>query len=260
MAVTAHETGAQFVISTGDNFYPKGLKSADDPQFQTTFEQIYDDPALMIPWYVVLGNHDYRGNVTAQIGRASINNRWQMPSAYYKHSEVLKDGSVVEFFFIDSEALRKRYDSWVPRWTRDPQIEWLERELANSKAAWKITVGHHPLYAGGMHGGEPALIQQLKPLFEKYGVHAYLNGHDHHMEHVIMGGTHYLTSGAGGSSRPAKASEGTQFVMGDRLGFMTARLKPDTLEIGFVDDKGARLYRARITRDTYPPRLSFPTQ
>jgi hypothetical protein len=48
-----------FVISTGDNFYSHGLKGPDDPYFKQTFSDMYSAPSLQVPWYAVLGNHDY---------------------------------------------------------------------------------------------------------------------------------------------------------------------------------------------------------
>ncbi|GLI62857.1 Purple acid phosphatase [Volvox africanus] len=49
----------KFVISTGDNFYPSGLSSPADPQFQQSFTSVYSAPGLQVPWYAVMGNHDY---------------------------------------------------------------------------------------------------------------------------------------------------------------------------------------------------------
>jgi tartrate-resistant acid phosphatase type 5 len=249
MAASARALDARFVISTGDNFYSHGLASASDAQFQMKFEAVYDDPALMIPWYVVLGNHDHGRNATAEIGHPSRNDRWQMPAAYYKHTEALEGGVTADFFFIDSEAIRTRYQSWMPHLTPDPQVAWLDRELASSKSAWKIVVGHHPVHSGGMHSGETALIRELQPLFRKYGVQAYLNGHDHDLEDSVEGATHYLTSGAGAQARSVKTTAGARFIAGNTLGFMTARLQAAAMDIAFLDDNGTTLYSTKIERD-----------
>src|SRR5450631_2662486 len=62
MAKAAKEAGAKFIISVGDNFYENGVASVDDKHWQTSFEQVYGDAALQVPWQVILGNHDYHGN------------------------------------------------------------------------------------------------------------------------------------------------------------------------------------------------------
>src|SRR3954464_10554022 len=46
------------VLLLGDNFYVK-LSGVDDPQIQSFFEQTYDPKKLDVPFYAVMGNHDY---------------------------------------------------------------------------------------------------------------------------------------------------------------------------------------------------------
>src|SRR5690606_40939846 len=67
MGRTGEEIGSQFVISTGDNFYSAGVTVLYYPKWQLPFEDVYTAPALQRPWYVVLGNHDWQGNVEAQV-------------------------------------------------------------------------------------------------------------------------------------------------------------------------------------------------
>ena len=60
------------------------------------------------------------------------------------------------------------------------QLAWLEKELQNSKAAWKICYFHHPLYSSGaFHGASSELRLLLEPLFVKYGVQVVFAGHEH---------------------------------------------------------------------------------
>src|ERR1700744_6088554 len=72
-----------FVISCGDNFYPSGVVSENDPLFHYSFENIYTAHSLQCDWYPVLGNHDWHTDVDAQVRYSKISRRWDMPARYY---------------------------------------------------------------------------------------------------------------------------------------------------------------------------------
>ena len=91
MATFAAKAQSRFVISLGDNFYNKGVASTADPRWILGFEDIFAANSLQIPWYVILGNHDYEGNIQAQIDYSKVSSRWRMPAAYYTHRETLAD-------------------------------------------------------------------------------------------------------------------------------------------------------------------------
>jgi tartrate-resistant acid phosphatase type 5 len=67
MTDVAKSQPVSFVLGLGDSFYDTGIKSVDDTRFQTTFEDIYSSPELQKRWYMVPGNHDYKGNVSAEV-------------------------------------------------------------------------------------------------------------------------------------------------------------------------------------------------
>jgi acid phosphatase len=247
MGRVANANGCDFIISTGDNFYPKGVASAADEKFRTHFEEPYSAPSLRVPWLVALGNHDHDGNVRAQVDYMQVNPRWILPSPYYKRTMRLPDGGLADFFFLDTDPMRSEYQNWA-RFVYFPsskQVAWLERELASSRVPWKIVVGHHPLFSGGSHGGTAALVTLLKPLFDRYGVQIYLNGHNHNLEHVSMGNVQYLTVGGGSNPAPVRRVDGLQFA-DSRLGFMQGRLTAAEMLIEFFDENDRSLYRARI--------------
>jgi tartrate-resistant acid phosphatase type 5 len=242
MTSAARHLAPRFVISVGDNFYGKGVRSVDDPHWQESFEAVYDAPELMCPWYPVLGNHDHGGNVDAEIAFQSVDARWQMAARYYRKSEVLSGGAAADFFFLDTTPIVAGEDGPAGA---GAQLGWLERELAASGANWKIVVGHHPVFSGGKHGSSRVLVEGLKPLIDRFGVRAYLNGHDHDLQHIAVDGVHYLTCGAGAKTRPTMTIEGTLFAE-SRRGFMAGMFGPEALGIVFVDEAGDILHKASI--------------
>ncbi|XP_074386495.1 tartrate-resistant acid phosphatase type 5 isoform X2 [Zonotrichia albicollis] len=84
MGRAATELGGDFVLALGDNFYYEGVKDEWDPRFQDTFERVFVSPGLRgVPWFVMAGNHDHAGNVTAQLRYSRHSPRWHFPHPYY---------------------------------------------------------------------------------------------------------------------------------------------------------------------------------
>ena len=46
-------------------------------------QDVFTAKSLQSRWYVVAGNHDYHGNVSAQIAYTARSKRWYMPDYYY---------------------------------------------------------------------------------------------------------------------------------------------------------------------------------
>ena len=102
MGKVAATTGNDFVITVGDNFYPSGVQSVQDPQWRYSFEDVYRSHFLQNNWYVALGNHDYKGNIQAQLDYSSISRRWYLPAKYYSKKIKLKDGSILLLVIMDT--------------------------------------------------------------------------------------------------------------------------------------------------------------
>lgn len=61
-----------------------------------------------------------------------------------------------------------------------------------STADYLFVAGHYPVYSACSHGNTQELINDIKPLLEKYGAH-YLSGHDHCQEYINPGtGVQYI--------------------------------------------------------------------
>jgi hypothetical protein len=69
-------------------------------------------------------------------------------------------------------------DTLAGRVNAPKMLEWCERDLAASKARWKIVYGHFPSYDVGAHGTAWGRKDFL-PLFRRCGVDLVLSGHTH---------------------------------------------------------------------------------
>ncbi len=251
MGRTAKAIASRFVISVGDNFYEDGVTGLDDPQWQDSFEAIYADAALQTPWHVILGNHDYRGDVEAQLRYGDSHPRWRLPARYYSRTERLPDGTPADLFFIDTNPMISAYrhtkvridDQDVPA-----QLAWLDRALGQSTAAWKIVIGHHPIYTvtGGKRD-QKDLIAMLLPILQAHQVPIYINGHDHNLQVIERDGLCFITCGAGSQTSKVKVAGEGQFSS-DQHGFMTTALSGGAFEIGFFNENSEKLYQRSIVR------------
>jgi acid phosphatase len=223
--------GLTFILTVGDNILPDGVKSADDPQWKTKFEDVYADPALQVPVYASLGNHDHGGNARAQIEYSDVSDRWRMPAAYYTFTRNLRDGTRIQFFAIDSEPIRDGKRAAAA------QLAWLDEELGKSEARWKIVFGHHPLCSYGKYGHNKQMIGQLEPLFTRHKVDVYFAGHDHNLQILKpIKGVHYVVSGGAGGPDKAYAVDWTDecHYAATLGGFAFVRASKDELVIEFV--------------------------
>ncbi len=239
MARYAASSPLAFVLLLGDNFYENGVKSTADPQWRGKFEEMYDAAALNVPFYAILGNHDYRENADAQVDytRAAPASRWRMPARYYSVSCTLADGSRVELFALDT-------NTWS---SDDAQRAWLESALAASTARWKIAFGHHPVYSNGHHGNSAGLIEKLAPVLA-HRADVYISGHDHDLQ-VLQpeGGVRYLVSGAGSRLRRTACAEDTVYAA-SRLGFTAFRVSRREMSIFVVLEGGVVDYCLTISK------------
>ncbi|XP_039046381.1 purple acid phosphatase 3-like [Hibiscus syriacus] len=244
-----------FVVSTGDNFYDNGLNSQHDPSFRQSFTNVYKYRSLQTPWFSVLGNHDYRGDAEAQLSPflRKIDARWFCLRSFIVNAEP------VEIIFVDTTPLVNSYFLNPYRQTYDwrgitPRTNYItnllkdvESVLRDSRAKWKIVVGHHAIRSIGYHGDTEELKSQLLPILKAYDVDFYINGHDHSLQHISDTNSRiqFLTSGAGskawkGSMRKQKR-EGVRFYY-DGEGFLSLQFSKFDTRIAFYDVYGTILH------------------
>ncbi len=242
--------GATAIISTGDNFYPSGVSDVHDPQWQGTFEKIYPAGDLPVPFWAVLGNHDYRKNPDAQVdysGRTLADGtitRWRMPARAWSTAFTSTDGTLsVRLVGIDTQQLIGDAAK------RKAHLEWIDSTLAAAKEQWLLLVGHHPVYAHGHYGDNAALKKHLAPLMIRHGAHAYFNGHEHDLQVIHqVGGVRYLISGAGSSHRKTSPGARTEFCAAT-MGFMRIVCEKETMQIELYDSAAKLLFSAADKRD-----------
>ncbi|WP_207535928.1 purple acid phosphatase family protein [Desertivirga arenae] len=261
MGKTARDVKAQFVVATGDNFYPSGVISKTDPLFKYSFEDIYTDFSLQWDWYVILGNHDYKSNPDAQVEYSSISRRWKMPARYYsKTFNINNDPSQkVLMVFIDTNPLipefykNAEYGPNVKGQDTTKQKRWLEKTLQSAGAdiKWKIVVGHHPMFTGGSRTegyDTKAIRNSLKPVLDKYGVDVYLTGHEHSLQYIKPPGTtHHFISGAASEATSARLIDHSKFSASD-YGFMLFSVTSNQLRVQAINHEGKILYNTLIKK------------
>ena len=224
MGQVAQASNATFALALGDNFYDSGVKSVEDPRFKQTFENVFSASSLSgdsgFRFHVLAGNHDHRGNVSAQVAYSAVSERWDFPSLYYTFTE-----GDVQFVMIDTVVLSGNSqqpgdaddeESELPGSAlpgpadaalAETQMAWIEATLASSTAPYHVVAGHYPVYTICEHGPTSQLVSDLKPLLDKHNVSAYLNGHDHCAEHIEVDGMQYHTIGSAHENSPSTAHQ-----------------------------------------------------
>ncbi|MCB2198561.1 metallophosphoesterase [bacterium] len=258
MGEVADTMAIDFVVSTGDNFYNSGVMSVEDEQWRTSFEDIYTASSLQVPWYVALGNHDYRGDVDAQIEYSEESTRWRMPDKYYSFQYALEEGKIAQFFVLDTN----RFPFWNTPWRMikrlwsdltGEQEEWFREELSQSDAEWKIVIAHHAVYStGSRHGDIEVLQETFVPLLTEFGVQAWFNGHDHNLQHQDPpeSDVQFFTSGAGSKLQDLDEDVPgqTRFAQ-STSGFMAVSLDSEQMVVQLIDFEGTLLYETVVNPD-----------
>ncbi|MED6191809.1 Purple acid phosphatase 17 [Stylosanthes scabra] len=252
-----------FVVSTGDNFYDNGLTSDHDPFFEESFTKIYTAKSLQKQWYTVLGNHDYRGDAEAQLSPflRKLDSRWLCLRSF------IVDAELVEMFFVDTTPFVQDYfteteHTYDWRGINPPKayisnlLKDVEMALKESRARWKIVIGHHAIRSIGHHGDTQELIDQLLPILQANDVDFYMNGHDHCLEHIsdTKSPIQFLTSGAGSKTWRGDIHEtdreGLKFYY-DGQGFMSVKLTQSDARIEFYDVDGNVLHTLTSSKQLY---------
>ena len=235
--------GCDFAVLLGDNFYESGVESVTDPQWDTKFETPYAD--LDIPFFAVLGNHDYGGNLFGieqgglgnefdkgpiEVMYTDHSDKWEMYGTHY----TFRFGPV-GFIMLDTNSIL--WDD-TSNGDQDTWITTAFAEVAGSE--WVFSAGHHPYRSQGRHGNAgtyesievggvevplPVPImdgREVKRFFEAHicgAVDMSFSGHDHNRQWLDeadrCGGTELLVSGAGAKTTDFVSARGNDLHFGN---------------------------------------------
>ena len=251
MGTMAEEDGPEAVLALGDVHHFEGVASVNDPLWLTNFELIYDHPELMIPWYPILGNHEYRGNTQAVLDYAHVSRRWCMPARYYS-LRFDDDDTSVRVIMLDTTPLIDKYRNDSITYPdahlqdADAQLAWLEAELAAATEDWVIVAGHHPVYADTPKDESERTDMQARvgEILRRHRVDFYICGHIHNFQHIRPAGQkvdYVVNSSASLSRTKVKTVEGAQFISGE-AGFARLTATATTLTLDLINAEGKTLH------------------
>jgi tartrate-resistant acid phosphatase type 5 len=235
-AVASRLPGRNFVILAGDNAYPAGFSSVNDPQFDL-FDSVVAS-GVSYPHYMILGNHDYMGSIEAQLDYAKRDSRWVLPSRYYKQT-MDRNGVKLCLLFIDTVNFDDAQASWLSTQLRGDDCFW--------ENAWPIVVGHYPIWSSGAYTDDHRLVETLLPILRQNHVQLYLSGHEHLHEVFYDDVVVQVTSGASCCSRSARTfqphSNQIWGVSGANIfGFIQISATVDNIDVEIVSSQSGRSF------------------
>ncbi|AFL89209.1 putative phosphohydrolase [Terriglobus roseus DSM 18391] len=254
--VRTHALSPNALLMLGDNFYGELPGGVSDPRWQSQFETIYPSESYNCPVYAVPGNHDYQNDpqskYEAELAYSALGtSRWTMPSRYYKVLLPAK-APLITCIMLDSNMgdepaqphPRGNYYAQTDAERRE-QLAWLTQTLAEPlETPFLAVIAHHPLYTNGAHGDNQTLIRDWDPLLRKAGVHLYLAGHDHDMQHLEFAGhpTSFVLSGGGGAALNRLKSPSDGPFAAEVHGFTHLQISEDLVTVTHLDENGNTIH------------------
>lgn len=187
-----------FVVNTGDL-----VSNGNNMNDWEHFFRINNKLMRNTPYYTVLGNHEHDSdnyyNFFAMPGKEAyyfftvgdaLFVCMDMEGPHYSAPEYMSEESADAFWTnISIEYLKE-------------EKRWLENLLTLNADAGYIFVFFHPTF----YSIKSSRVEEAEErrafwgdIFERHGVNAVLNGHDHYYHHAIHGGTHYVVTAGGGA-------------------------------------------------------------
>ena len=187
-----------FVVNTGDL-----VSDGNNMNDWEHFFRINDQLMRNTPYYTVLGNHEHDSD--------NYYNFFTMPGEESYYFFAVGDAL---FIMLDMEGPNYSPPEYLDEAGRDAfwtnisieyfkeEKKWLENLLTLNADAGYIFVFFHPTWYS-IKSSRVEEAEQRRAfwgdIFERHGVTAVLNGHDHYYHHAEHGGTHYIVTAGGGA-------------------------------------------------------------
>lgn len=191
-----------FIITLGDNNYPKGEESTIDDHIGAYYAEYigsyrgkYGKGSDTNRFWPSLGNHD----LMTRNGQPYLDYFTLPGNERYYDFRI----GPVHFFVLNSDS---REPDGVKADSK--QALWLKGVMGASTAPWQVVYMHHPPYSSGTHGSST----YMRWPFREWGADLVLSGHDHTYERLSVDGLTYIVNGIGGAVKysfrnPQKSSE-----------------------------------------------------
>jgi len=148
----------ELILHTGDM-----VNNDHYPQWKRQFFDPLAGVIGSIPLWPAIGNHEKGGRSYSQV--------FSIPDGNFWYSF---DYAGAHFVSLDSSAWRNRRGAAKT----GPMLKWLEKDLAASRATWKILFYHEPSYDMGLHWSGWGRKDFL-PVMRKHGADLVLSGDSH---------------------------------------------------------------------------------
>lgn len=181
----------EFIITTGDNNYPDGEASTIDKNVGKAYHAYihpykgrFGEGADINRFFPSLGNHDYHvPNAQPYLDYFTLPGN----ERYYDFV-----WGPIHFFALNSD------DEEPDGVTADSkQAEWLNEQLAQSTASWKVVYFHHAPYSSSAKHGSSEFMQWP---FAEWGADVTLTGHNHLYERLFADDIPHIIVGNSGNT------------------------------------------------------------
>lgn len=212
---------SQFLVMTGDMVDAGALEYQWLDYFAKPQDLLMD-----LPLMAAVGNHE---------GPYNDNYYYHF---YYPNDQIedpLPPGSVYSFDYGDAHfmVMNTMDMGWDDRQRESfkQQIDWLEREVAQTDKKWKVVAFHKAIYSVGGHATDDEIKElrdMLYPVFDELGIDVVLQGHDHsymrsHQMYNDEPILDYKTDGNGNPLNP----DGTMYIVNNSAGTKYYDVKED---------------------------------